>query len=282
MVFSETQLNTSNALSILESAVYLTQEESIVHPSTIPVCENSRLGVVTVNFGDIVKLAESNGMNLASSILSICETDNIDPHQIAMVMEDSEVILYPEVVNESIPIVVSPISENDEIYQLCLEAVNAYAESGDESHLTSLLEVEWGEGPIQEPIDTLKDRVWGLKHHMTTKNIGGRLKNVVKRNPYKTGYAINLAAPGLGVPLQLYGSAKNIGRIYDHYKNRPRSVIAKKIASLRDLYSKWLHRAKIERDDKTASVMKMIATNIMLLIDKLLLALQKGIDKIAA
>jgi hypothetical protein len=101
---------------------------------------------------------------------------------------------------------------------------------------------------------------------------------VIRRNPTRAGIA--LSGTPVGPVLALYGGAKNVQRVYNKFKNRPRNVIAKKIAALRKLYEKWLHRAKIERDDKTAGVIKHVCTNIMLIIDKLLELMQKGANKL--
>ncbi len=278
MLFTESQLGSSNAFSILDEATYLTQEESRIRPQTVPVMEVSRLGIVQIPFYAIEELADSNGIGLQEAAIAVCAVNAIEPENVVVSMTEEEVILYPNSIHELGNIVVAPISSSDEVYQFCEAAVDAYAESGNEVYLAQILnEVEWGEGPLQGPISGLEDRLWGIKHHMTTKNIGGRIKNVIIRNPTRAGLAL---AP-VGAPLAIYGTAKNIQRIYNKFKNRPRSVIAKKIASLRKLYETWLHRAKIERDDKTAGIIKNVLTNIMLLIDKLLELLQKGADKVS-
>ena len=196
-------------------------------------------------------------------------------------MTEEEVILCPHIVQEIGRIVVAPISSQDEVYQLCEAVVNAYFDNGDSSCLEMLLQ----EGLM----DGDSELAWTLRHHATTKNIPLRLKNVIKRNPSQTSRAlipIALAAsPVAAVPISFYSmyeDVKAIHKLYKQYKDRPKSFIAKKIASLRRLYEVWLHRAKIEKDDKTAGLMKTIATNIMILIDKLLEHLQRGADKIMA
>ena len=282
MLFTESQLGTGNAFSILDEATYLTQSEGQIQPQTVPVMEVSRLDVVQIPFYAINELAESNGCGLLEAAAAVCSADGIDPQNAVISMTEEEVILYPDVVQEIGSVIVAPISSQDEVYQFCEACIDAYAESGSEEYLNAILnEVEWGEGPLQGPIAGLKDKLWGIKHHMTTKNIPGRIKNVIKRNPYKTSvgllYASGATTP-IALPLQFYGTAKGIQKIYKKFRNRPKSVIAKKIASLRKLYETWLHRAKIEQDDKTAGVMKTIATNIMMLIDKLLAFLQRKAD----
>lgn len=281
MLFTESQLGT-NPLAILDEATYLTQEESLIKPQTVPIMESSRLGVVRIPFYAIEGLAESQGLGLLEAASLVCQVDGIDPSTVVIEMAEEEAILNPTISEEVGCIVVSPIPTHDEVYQFCEACIDAYAESGDEQYLSAILEEpNWGEGPLMGPIAGIKDRIWGIKHHMMTKNVGGRIKNVIIRNPVGAGGVINGVVPGIGVPLQLYGSAKAVQKVYRKFKNRPRSVVAKKIASLRKLYEVWLHRAKIERDDKTAGLMKTIATNIMLLIDKLLELIQRGADKVA-
>ena len=285
MLFTESNL-TTNGLHILNEGISITEQESFLHPSTIPISEVSRLNTVQIPYNTLLTFAEENGYSFQESLSMIAEAHDLNIENLSVCIQEEDIILDPDLINEFSNIIISPISSNDEIYQLCEETINAYVESEDEKYLLSLLEEpNWGEGPLQNPIAGAKDKFWGIKHHMTTKNPIGRIKNVIKRNPYKAGTAIAMAAGPIGtIPasaLQLYGGAKSIQRIYKKFKNRPRSVIAKKIASLRKLYETWLHRAKIEKDDKTAGVLKTIATNIMLLIDKLLELLQKGADKLS-
>ena len=278
MLFTEAQLGT-NPLSILDEATYLTQEESMIRPQTIPIMEVARIGRVQIPFYALNQLAEWNGCRIAESVSIVCESNGIDPLKAVVSMAEEEVILYPEIAKEIGNIVVIPISEHDEVYQFCEDCIDAYAKSGEEVYLESIFDKDL-ENPSDGIIDDVKDTAWGIKHHMTTKNVPGRIKNLAKRHPYRTGIVVNQLAYPFGIPIQAYGSAKRIHQIYRKFKNRPRSVIAKKIASLRKLYATWLYRAQIERDDKTAGMMKTIATNIMILIDKLLGLLQKGADKL--
>ena len=275
MLFTESQLGANNVFSILDEATYLTQSESQIQPQTVPVMEVSRLGVVQIPFYAINELADSNGCGLLEAAAAVCSADGIDPQNAVISMTEEEVILYPDAVREVGSIVVSPISSQDETYQFCEACIDSYVETGDEQCLTAILQ----EGIID-------DLEWQGSHELKAALTGNAIRaglNKIKRNPAKAawGAALATAASPISGPLAAYGTYKGIQHVYKKYKNRPKSVIAKKIASLRKLYSKWLERAKIERDDRTAGILKRIATNIMLLIDKLLELLQKGADKIS-
>ena len=75
-------------------------------------------------------------------------------------------------------------------------------------------------------------------------------------------------------------SVDSIKGIYNKFKDRPRNVIAKKIASLRKIYAKWMQKAKWEKDAKIASAFKKAGHALMTVIDKLLQAMQRGANKL--
>lgn len=275
MLFTESQLGANNVFGILDEATYLTQSESQIQPQMVPVMEVSRLGVVQIPFYAINELAVSNGCGLLEAAAAVCSVDGIDPQNAVISMTEEEVILYPDAIQEVGSVVVSPISSQDEVYKFCEACIDAYAETGDEEYLSAILQ----EGLVN-------DFEWNAKHaaKAAITNPLGYTKNVITRNRGKLAFAASAFTPAesiAGDALGLYGSAKGIQAIYKKFKNRPKSVIAKKIASLRKLYATWLERAKVERDDKTAGVFKTIAANIMTLIDKLLELLQKGADKVS-
>ena len=62
MLFTENDLNYVNALDLLEEATYLSEDESIINPATIPVKEVKRLGYGVVRFDDVDKLSEDYGI----------------------------------------------------------------------------------------------------------------------------------------------------------------------------------------------------------------------------
>lgn len=64
----------------------------------------------------------------------------------------------------------------------------------------------------------------------------------------------------------------------DKYKNQPRSVIAKRIASLRHIYADFLTRAKAAPNEGVKNKLKKVAAKILEAIDKLLAFLQRKAD----
>ena len=62
---------------------------------------------------------------------------------------------------------------------------------------------------------------------------------------------------------------------YKQYKNKPKSVIGKRIAALRKVYSKFMKRAQSAKDSGIANKLKKVAAKILSVIDKLLEFLQK-------
>ena len=123
MLFMESDLNINNGLAMLEEATYLSENESLINPATIPVKEVSRLGYGVVRFDDVDKLSEDYG-----------------PEYLAVSVPEEDIIAYPEIVNELANIVVQPLSEYDPEYQYVAECVSAWIESGDEEYLEYLTE----------------------------------------------------------------------------------------------------------------------------------------------
>lgn len=75
-----------------------------------------------------------------------------------------------------------------------------------------------------------------------------------------------------------YGVGTGTRHYINQFKNRPKSVISKKIASLRKVYAKWLQRANNAVEDREAGISKRIAAKIMNIIDGLLKLLQDKAD----
>lgn len=74
------------------------------------------------------------------------------------------------------------------------------------------------------------------------------------------------------------GAAYGVFKAVQAYRNKPKSVIAKKIASLRSIYSKWMKRAQSSRDSGIAAKLKRGAAKILQVIDKLMAFLQRKTD----
>ena len=140
MLFTENDLNYVNALDLLEEATYLSEDESIINPATIPVKEVKRLGYGVVRFDDVDKLSEDYGIDYIDAMYAIAEASDMDPEHLAVSVPEEDIIAYPEIVNELANIVVQPLSENDFEYQYVDMCLEAWDNTGDESYLEAIVE----------------------------------------------------------------------------------------------------------------------------------------------
>lgn len=132
MVFTEEQLGL-NPLSLLDQAIYLEQGESACQAITIPVCENQRLNTHTIHVEDVLRFSEQNGISYSDAVTAIAESHNLNHSDITVVINEADIVTEPELVQEFNSVVVAPISEYDPIYQLCEAAVDAYADTEDDT-----------------------------------------------------------------------------------------------------------------------------------------------------
>ena len=238
----------------LDQYMYLTEQESKMNISTIPVLENSRIGIHTVDFDNVQKIAEDYGCDYLTAINSIQESNKLD--SVAVVVDESTIIEDASIINELENVIIKPQSENSTAYQFCEEMANAYLESGDEQYLDAIV---LDEGIL-----------------VNAKNSNNNIKDFYT---YKTARKHN---PKKSVR---YNRFKLIGKIYNFRKairmanNKPKSWISQKIASLRGIYAKWLEAAKKESDANKANVIKKAAASLLKIIDQLLAKMQELSDR---
>jgi len=140
MLFTESELQTQiNPFSILDNAVYLTEEEAMVRPQTVSIMENSRLQAYVIDFNGVRQLAESFGLDYLDAAVAVAESDGIDIADACIAIDESDLIEDPELANLG-AVVVRPLSELDEEFQFCLEAIDAYIDTDDETYLDAILE----------------------------------------------------------------------------------------------------------------------------------------------
>ena len=148
MVFSESQLSSYNfggynvldeAFSIMDEAVYLTEEESLLSPIAVPVVENSRIGMPVVNFADVERISEENGISYNEAVESIAYANDLD--DIAVAVPDYKLIIDPNIINEMNNVVLTPLPENDIVGSFTEECLDCWVESGDVNYLLPLLEI---------------------------------------------------------------------------------------------------------------------------------------------
>ena len=316
MLFTESYLGT-NPFSILDEGVYLTENESCTQPHTLPIIENSRLGVVQIPYYAIEQFTTENGCSLAEAISIISESHSLKHEDIVINIQEDEIILDPSIVNESVSIVVSPISSMDSIYQLCEDYTNAYLENEDDQYLLELGNpFEWIGNQTADLMSRKEQEKYSaaVKQHDLKFKINQKLFKDLndatdsgnkqlrdqlyekweqsgkestdafhkKRKAYIDLVKMRTKGHTIGkygsISLAAFTSGVVAQRLVQAYRNKPKSVIAKKIASLRQIYSKWMQKAASSRDQGLAAKLKRGAAKILQVIDKLMGYLQNKAD----
>jgi len=194
---------------------------------------------------------------------------------------------------------------NDNILyeSFCEECINAYIETGNEEYFDSILNedlyhkakriLRQNKGKVAIGTSILGTLANG---YYTGNKVAGDLdtynKNIENSKDIDDDYNHTKKAAkdifghgvaGLGrqvglVGVGVYGVGSGTKHYIDQYRNRPKSVISKKIASLRKVYAKWLQRANNAIEDREAGLAKRIAAKILNIIDGLLKLLQQKAD----
>lgn len=127
------------ANAILTEAEYLAESESVTSARAIPVVENARIGAYVVKFDDLSRLAEDHGMTFDEAMVTVAESNGVDPEHLAVAVRETTIMAHPGIVNELCNVVVTPLPETDTMYQFTEACVNAFVESGDISYMELLL-----------------------------------------------------------------------------------------------------------------------------------------------
>lgn len=114
------------------------------------------------------------------------------------------------------------------------------------------------------------------------KRIAGEIGDTIKNNKGKIALgAVATGAAAFGAKTYIDNKREEerqmeeLRRIEAEMARQPKSVIGKKIASLRRIYSNYLERARAAKDAGQAGIFKKIASAILGVIDKLMARLQK-------
>lgn len=324
MLFTEAELGCRNPLSILDEAVYLTEQESNMSSLEVPLLEDKALGVWKIPYHTLCTLCQQHGVCLLDGIGIVSEANRIDSEHVVLAIDEADAISNPDLVsNGSIPFVVTPISDQDPIYKLCEDATELWLETENQACLQEL-----ADGLFEKLGDLGADAAHYLymgthpklqrlltHHQVEHDSLKTQLKNdrskygerrddrFWKRNQLERkafrqedaqrrlwkvgdrGYHHD-ALVGTGYILGKYGSKAALiagvgvgaNKLIKAYRNKPKSVIAKKIASLRKIYSKWMQRAQSSKDSGIVSKLRRGAAKILQVIDKLLGLLQSKAD----
>lgn len=248
MLFKQEDLAVSSideAANILNDAVYLTESESFLSPKAIPVVENTRIGAGVVNFEDVYRLSEENGVDYIDAMYAVAEANEIDPEQLAVAVDEADIIADPWIVNELANVVIRPVSEESTAYQFCSMCLEAYLDTEDEYFLNIMTEA----GPdFNKEVEKLG------KKQAAAQNAADAAEN-----------------------------AKSVAeKAVAEAKNKPKTWLAAKIASLRSIYAKLQNKWNMERDKNKAGALKKIGSIILNAIDKLAFYLQKAANYIGS
>ena len=141
MLIQESELNAYNSDNIIDEAVILDESESIIKLPAVPVVENTRLGCGLVYINDLDNIVEDYDCSYEDAFCAIAEQNEIDPDNLAVIVEDYSIIETPELVDLVPNIVVKPISENNIVYQAVDYCIDEYYETDDEGYLDYLDEI---------------------------------------------------------------------------------------------------------------------------------------------
>lgn len=147
MVFSESQLSYNfgsynvldEAFSIMDEAVYLTEEESLLSPIAVPIVENSRIGMPIVNFVDVERISEERGISYNEAVDGIAYANNLD--ELAVAVPDYKLIIDPDIVHEMSNVVLTPLPQNDIAAVFTETFLDAWFETGDIGYLNEMLDI---------------------------------------------------------------------------------------------------------------------------------------------
>ena len=224
----------------LSSLPYLTEEETLIDASMIPLVENTRLGCFIVRLEDLNKLDESYN----NALYCISKHNNVDIDNIAVSIKDTDLVFSN--LNEQFDRVVIEPTYSDYYYQL----MNTIQECVRRRDLT-LLEEDKDEDPL--PYYTTLKTVKKGKRIIAKKS-----KNLFKNKKFQLG------------TLGAFGAYKG----YQHIKKNgsPIKAIKEKIAALRMAYHTYKgdYDKALETGYKNPGLIKKILEKIKENIRKLM------------
>jgi len=157
---------------------------------------------------------------------------------------------------------------------LTQEKVNQMRQKGEDN----LSLFQKGKRTGRRIINDYKGLGYGLKDAMNQKGIGNKLSavgNAIGQHKAATAGAA-LAVGGAGLAIKKYMDYRK--RIEWEAKNKPRTWLAKKIASLRSIYQKYLMRARAAKAQGQASIFQKVASVILGIIDSLMKKMQNAVN----
>lgn len=145
MLFKESELTSAvntrsifdEAYNLLSEAVYLTEDESFLSPVAVPVVENTRLGMPVVNFTDVERLSEENGIDYGCAVMAIAEANGLS--DVCVAVSESEIIMNPDLCSEMDNIVISEMPDSHVVYQYTEACLDTWLETGNSGYLADFM-----------------------------------------------------------------------------------------------------------------------------------------------
>lgn len=250
--------------------------------NAIPVLENSRINSAVVSINDLTTLTEDYGCNYEDAFYAVSEANQIDPEDLAVVVEDWKLIETPELISIVPNIVVKSISEANLAYQFVDECISEYCNTGDDQYLYNIIDEDntfvqrhiKNGAKVGAVLGTLGGAFLSRKaSHSVKANAGGAAAGaalgallggrggleVAKRraNFNQKMYKINQKA-ALITPVS--------GNVVEEAKKKDPSWISKKIAAIRHWIDVKLNRNK---DPKKQGMIQKLKAKLLGIIDKL-------------
>jgi hypothetical protein len=313
MLIKESQLiPKSNILNQLNEAVYLTQEEASLNLSEIPVVAKEN-GSNMVDYMYAAKLSEDNGYSLFESIELIKESNDID--NLILLVDEGDAIAMQEAFDPDHMMIKPLSEDSNEVFWCDFVSEAYLNDEIDEDVFTEAIYMdnekdvrmvnkhlgkldsrrnEELNSSYNTYLDDIKDLDRNDKDYLKKLNDAGnerikrdneshrkfgdgfdrtevawnRLQNIRRIHNEKRNKKIASAVAGTAlVGAGIYA--------YKQYKDKPKSVIGKRIAALRKVYTKFKKKAQSAKDNGIAAKLKKVAAKILSVIDKLMEFLQK-------
>ena len=257
-------------------------DDTALSVNAIPVLENSRINLAMVSINNLSKLTEDYGCDYEDAFYAVAESNQINPEDLAVMVEDWKLIETPELATMVPNIVVKPISEANFAYQFVDECISEYCNTGDDQYLYNIIDenntfvqrhIKNG-AKIGAVLGTLGGAYLSRKaSHSVKVNAGGAATGaalgaflggrggleVAKRraNFNQKMYKINQKA-ALTTPVS--------GNVVEEAKKKDPSWISKKIAAIRHWIETKLNRNK---DPKKQGMIQRLKAKLLGIIDKL-------------
>lgn len=313
MLIKESQLiQKTDILNQLNEAVYITQEEASLNLSEVPVVVKEN-GNNMVDYGYVVKLSEDNGYSLFESIEAIKESNGID--NLTLLVDEGNAIAMQESFDPEHMVVRPLSEDSDEVFWCDFVSEAYLNDEIDEDVFTEAIMVDNSKdlAMVNRHLDKLETRKNKEllssydKYYNDIKNIDRNDKEYYKKmadaaseRTKRDNEAHKRLGDGFDRTDVAWNRLQNIRRIhnekrnkkiatavagtalvgagiyaYKQYKDKPKSVIGKRIAALRKVYAKFMKKAQSAKDNGIAAKLKKVAAKILSVIDKLMEFLQK-------